>query len=174
MAKFFLDTEFIEEPGTIQLISIGIVTDDGREYYAQNTTTNLSIVNPWVRENVLPKLKPYGDPCWKTKTQIRSELRGFFTPMQGEGKPEVYGWYADYDWVIFCWTFAGKMVDLPEYMPKYCRDLKQMADDLGLTKEELALPLLEQDEHNALADARWNKAVYERLIQVGQDNRFNV
>jgi hypothetical protein len=28
--KYFLDTEFIEQPNTIELISIGIVAEDGR------------------------------------------------------------------------------------------------------------------------------------------------
>lgn len=172
MAKYFLDTEFIEEPGTIQLISIGVVTDDGREYYAQSTTTNLSTVNPWVRENVLPKLKPYGDPCWKTKGQIRAELVAFFA---GDPAPEVYGWYADYDWVIFCWTFAGKMSDLPEYMPKYCRDIKQIIDEMGVSKEEIGAPVSPPEyEHNALGDAWWNKAMYERIVQYGQDHRFDI
>ena len=32
MMKYFIDTEFREEPGTIDLISIGIVSKDNREY----------------------------------------------------------------------------------------------------------------------------------------------
>lgn len=32
--KYFLDTEFHEDGKTIDLISIGIVAEDGREYYA--------------------------------------------------------------------------------------------------------------------------------------------
>ena len=35
--RFFYDTEFIEDGETIELISIGIVGDDGREYYAVST-----------------------------------------------------------------------------------------------------------------------------------------
>jgi len=31
--KYFLDTEFIERPCSITLISIGIKCEDGREYY---------------------------------------------------------------------------------------------------------------------------------------------
>lgn len=32
--KYFIDTEFRESPNTIDLISIGVVCEDGREYYA--------------------------------------------------------------------------------------------------------------------------------------------
>lgn len=42
-------------------------------------------------------------------------------------KPEFYGYYADYYWVVFCWLF-GRMIDLPKGFPMYCIDLKQMLD----------------------------------------------
>ena len=35
--KYFLDTEFIEDGKTIDLISLGIVCEDGRELYLQNS-----------------------------------------------------------------------------------------------------------------------------------------
>lgn len=39
--KYFLDTEFIETVGHIELISIGIVSEDGRELYMANHDANL-------------------------------------------------------------------------------------------------------------------------------------
>ena len=33
--KYWMDTEFIERPYTIDLISIGLVAEDGREFYAE-------------------------------------------------------------------------------------------------------------------------------------------
>lgn len=170
MARYFLDTEFHEYPYTIGLISIGIVCDDGREFYAQNATLDLSIVNNWVRENVLPGLTPYGSPEWMKANEIR---RGLLTFFETDPEPEIWGWYADYDWVIFCWTIAGPMVSLPPKFPRYCRDLKQFNDDLGLSKEEIALPPSPENEHNALADARWNKLVFDRLVEVGRAHRFD-
>jgi len=35
--RFFYDTEFIDNGRTIELISIGVVSEDGREYYAIST-----------------------------------------------------------------------------------------------------------------------------------------
>ena len=40
--KYFLDTEFIEDGKTIDLISIGIVSEDGRELYCENSDCDLS------------------------------------------------------------------------------------------------------------------------------------
>ena len=54
---YFLDTEFIEHPNTIQLISIGIVSEDGREYYAVSSEFNYDDADEWVKENVLEQIR---------------------------------------------------------------------------------------------------------------------
>lgn len=51
------------------------------------------------------------------------------------------------------------MIDLPKGFPMYCRDIKQWADDLGNPK----LPEQASTEHNALADARWNREAWQFL-----------
>lgn len=43
--------------------------------------------------------------------------------------PVFYGYYTDYDWVVFCWLF-GNMMNLPKGFPKYCRDLQQIKDEI--------------------------------------------
>lgn len=52
-------------------------------------------------------------------------------------KPQFYAYFADYDWVVFCWLF-GRMLDLPKNFPYYCRDLKQMLDEMAEDKEYYA------------------------------------
>ncbi len=54
--RFFYDTEFIEDGTTIDLVSIGIVGEDGREFYAVSTEFDPDRAGKWVRANVLPKL----------------------------------------------------------------------------------------------------------------------
>ena len=80
---------------------------------------------------------------------------------ESTAKPEFWGFYADYDWVVFCQIF-GTMMDLPKGWPMYCRDLKQVLDE---NPEFLTAHITKQGsgEHNALADARWNKQVWEFL-----------
>jgi hypothetical protein len=150
--KFFLDTEFIEDGQTIDLVSIGIVAEDGRTYYAINMECDHSRANDWVKENVLRNIDD--KTSWRYRQEIKREVLAFI----GDDKPEFWGYYADYDWVVFCWLF-GRMIDLPKHFPMYCRDLKQVLDERGNPR----VPFKPDAEHNALSDAKWNKRVYEWL-----------
>lgn len=250
--NYYLDTEFIEgfhkplfgkRRHFIDLISIGIVAEDGREYYAISKDFNPAMANNWVKENVISKLEPrrtivdytfpghdheyesepiYKDnPIWKSNKQITIDILRFIKDpddhkYQGWDGPldqyidqlrqsketnqntVFYGYYADYDWVLFCSLF-GRMIDLPKGFPMYCRDLKQDIDRIaekwmrGGTPDQVyeyrkecerlggmftidfnnnfndILTLIKNhkfypkqvDEHNALADARWNKSLHE-------------
>ncbi len=52
----YFDTEFtVLGPGA-QLISLGMVTDRGKEFYAEFTDYNLPACSSWLRENVLSNL----------------------------------------------------------------------------------------------------------------------
>ncbi len=58
MRRFFYDTEFIEDGTTIDLVSIGVVDETGREFYAVSTQFDPGKAIPWVRRNVLDQLPP--------------------------------------------------------------------------------------------------------------------
>jgi hypothetical protein len=90
----------------------------------------------------------------KDPTQIREEILFFV----GQGKPEFWAYYGAYDWVALCQLF-GALIEIPKGWPYYCRDIKQFCDSLGNPK----LPEQGKGEHNALADARWNKVAYDFL-----------
>ncbi len=157
--KYYLDTEFYEDGKTIDLISIGIVAEDGREFYAVSREAQLHRVSAWVRENVLPSLPPYGDPAWLSRSQIASSLKDFVWERGHATPPEFWAYYADHDWVALCQLF-GTMMDLPKGFPMFCRDLKQLSVDVGSPQH----PPDPKDEHNALADARWNKELHAFLL----------
>jgi hypothetical protein len=249
--KYFLDTEFIEgfnkpvfgkRRHHIDLISIAIVAEDGRHYYAISNEYSYEDASEWVREKVILPLyletvhgdarnrldvtnfhKEFGRP----NSQIASEITAFIYPIEqianhyyvstgdhpdivGTDKltisdksgrltfsifdkelepeleaftPEIYAYYADYDWVLFCSLF-GTMMDLPKNFPMYCRDLKQMLDEvviklgnndffetfhidepvtfkkkLEMLKTNPNYPT-QDNEHSALDDARWNYKLF--------------
>lgn len=158
--RFYYDCEFIERPSTIDLISIGMVGEDGSEYYAVSSEFDESAASLWVRENVLTLLPPEEERV--SRARIRADLLGFLVPSKSD-KVELWGYYSAYDHVALCWLF-GPMVDLPPGMPKYTRDLKQWADTLGNPK----LPKDPADEHHALADARWVREAWQFLKQIEQ------
>lgn len=152
--KYFLDTEFSERGPLfpVELISIGIVSEDGREFYAHSANYDIEACSDWVKVNVLPQVQ------WEapmSRWTIAESVKLF---VGDDPSPEFWGYYADYDWVVFCQMF-GTMMDLPTGWPMYCRDLKQWADQLG----NPTLPAQSTAEHKALNDARWNKLAWEFL-----------
>jgi hypothetical protein len=246
--KYYLDTEFIEGPQrrrflgihyantkpTIDLISIGIVAEDGREYYEISKDFNLKEawnryqLEPdnkvgarigclptqkkvyWIRENVLKpifeelysreplylkeeivppfiyfsykNLKKLISKYGKTNKEIAEEIKDFCKVPNEQKNIQFYAYYADYDWVVFCWIF-GKMIDLPTGFPMYCRDLKQNLDELAehlntegsrftpkqwveMVKENHPDYPKQTNEHNALDDAKWNKALHNFLDNI--------
>jgi 3' exoribonuclease, RNase T-like len=149
--KYWFDTEFIEDGRTIDLISIGIVAEDGRKFYCEFDFDHRR-ASPWVKENVIPHLK--GDTTYRKA--IAAKL---ITEFCGE-KPEFWAYYGAYDWVALCQLF-GTMMDLPKSWPMYVRDVKQLCDQLGNPK----LPEQGKGEHHALADAEWTKAAWQYLSE---------
>lgn len=171
--KYFYDTEFIEDGKTIDLISIGIVAEDGREYYAVNADMPARKIrkHAWLMDNVVPHLPHgsgdernhiprswlvnYGDPRVKPKSLIGDEVRDF---LLADGKPELWADWAAYDHVALCQLF-GTMMDLPEGVPMWTHDFRQELERAGSAE----LPKQESGEHNALADAKHLKRCYEYI-----------
>ena len=154
--RWFFDTEFDEDGRTIDLISIGLVSEDGREYFAcLSDGWSVEHCNDWVKANVLPKLPPESER--KPRAQVAAEIRA----LVGES-PELWAYYADYDWVALCQLY-GRMVDLPEGFPFYTLDLKQMMRAHGVKKEQL--PAQSGTEHDALADARWVRDAFLSMVR---------
>lgn len=212
--KYFLDTEFHEyeildeysrKRPTIDLISIGIVSENGNEFYRISNEFDLHAAykkNEWLRENVIKPIyielaseeykqdelnfhywncndyileNKSKSPLVKCNSYIREDILEFIGDDQN---PEFYAYYADYDWVVFCWLF-GRMIDLPKHFPMYCIDLKQIYDEMDypeyylVDKKQVINKLKEHPKypkqenlHNALADAKWNKQLWKFLMSL--------
>jgi hypothetical protein len=61
--RIYYDTEFVEDGRTIDLVSIGIIADNGDEYYAVSNGFNIAAFarNPWLVEHVWPSLPQRSD-----------------------------------------------------------------------------------------------------------------
>lgn len=165
--KFWFDTEFLEDGRTIELISIGVVSEDGRTYYAEvPNALELASKTRWLSANVAPHLtqRLRVDHATLRHTYQRWQIAGALIDFMGEA-PEIWAYYADYDWVALC-QLHGTMMDLPKGWPMYCRDLKQWCDMLGNPK----LPKQVGVEHNALADAWWAKTAWVHLAALSAAN----
>jgi hypothetical protein len=153
--RYFYDCEFIEDGTLIDLVSIGVVDEHGREYYAVSTEFDDSRAVPWVRRNVLDKLPSPADKAWRSRERIREELLDFLTePVRGGAATEIelWAWYAAYDHVALAQLW-GAMPALPREIPRFTKDLRQLWDEAGRP----SLPVAE-GRHDALVDARHNLA----------------
>jgi len=138
--RIWFDTEFIEDGRTIDLISIGMVDEAGRTFYAESGEADLSRASPWVRENVLPHLLR----SFSSRQEIAEGVQAF-----AGASPQFWADHAAYDWVALCQLF-GTMMDLPPGWPMFVRDIQQLWD----TKGNPRLPVARRSvEHNALDDA---------------------
>lgn len=178
--KYFYDTEFIDDGEKIELLSIGIVAEDGREYYAvvKDIRTMLRAWDMksgneyWLRKNVVNHLPFIAVGGWsgdwdtshpdyknlKTRREIEREVLNFF---RYDNTPEYWAWFAAYDHVALSQLW-GRMIDLPLGLPMWTNDIKQEHKRLGYPR----IPEQAQGAHNALEDARWNKSTYEYLARL--------
>jgi len=172
--RYFYDCEFIEDGRTIDLVSIGVVDEHGREFYAISTEFDPTPALPWVRRNVLDRLPSPGHPAWRSRERIRDDLYAFLVePLRreesaaGSGNSsertrpnyeiELWAWYGAYDHVVLAQLW-GRMPDLPREIPRFTKDLRQLWDERGRPP----LPPSTQ-RHDALIDARHNLARWRAM-----------
>ncbi|GIF48531.1 uncharacterized protein DUF5051 [Asanoa ferruginea] len=159
--RYFYDCEFIEDGLTVDLVSIGVVDEHGREFYAVSTEFDDSRAVPWVRRNVLDKLPSPSDQAWRSRERIRDDLYEFLVaPLRATSGEtlELWAWYAAYDHVVLAQLW-GAMPALPRAIPRFTKELRQLWDDLG----KPPLPPAGADQHDALADARHNLARWNAM-----------
>lgn len=154
--RYFVDTEHTDDGSRFELISLAVVSEDGREYYAAVEGYDATAVTPWMDEHVIPKLPPPGDSLWKSRDQIRADLVEFVTG------PDIEFWtmcaWADWSLVV---RLFGRFEDVPDSWPMACWDLWQLEAELGLTAADR--PPEPEGVHHALVDARYHREIYERL-----------
>jgi hypothetical protein len=178
--KYFYDCEFLEDGKTIDFISIGVVAEDGREYYAVSNEFDTRRVakHDWLMTNVMntiahdqfivydfdgtPAVRDIfvTDPQAKSRRQIAIDLMGF---CGYDRAPEFWAWYSAYDHVCLAQLY-GRMIDLPGLMPMYTSDIRTLVDMAGKKPNEL--PRQPEGHHNALDDARWNVVRYDYLMEI--------
>lgn len=190
--RFFYDTEFLEDGITIELISIGIVAEDGEEYYAVNADLDRDriVKDPWMLNNVwrhLPVsglrtgLVTVGDhfesrvkqagfldrtaTVVRPKWVIANEVRDFLLD-HGTGRredTELWADYGAYDHVALAQLW-GRMISLPNHVPMWTHDLQQLiAAHPDAPRPDRAAA----EAHHALADARHVRATWQALARAG-------
>ena len=130
--RLFIDGEWNGYGG--ELISMALVAEDGREFYAVLGCDN---PEPWVAENVMPKLNDgHGVELRESVESVQVRLSLFL---------------AQFDAVHI-------IADWPEDIERFCRLLitgpGTRINTPPLTMEVLRVDAPSENPHNALADAR--------------------
>lgn len=145
---FFVDTEFSERGSSqpLELISIAIVSLDGRELYAVSDRFRASECSEWVRTNVLALLPTREAMQRLAPAEIAEQVRQFV----GAEPPVFWADYAAYDHVVLAQLF-GDMARYPTGWPLYTRDFELLVEVIGTE----AITTLGPSGHDALLEARW-------------------
>lgn len=190
--KIFLDTEFTGLYQNTTLISISLISENNRSFYAEFNDYNILQADEWIQENVISKLKfkkpPEDEDEYYIKTkfdtnscniemrenkyEIVKELKLWLKQFD---KVEIWSDCLSYDWVLFNELFGGAM-NLPKniyYIPfDICTLFKIKGIDPDINREFYAGMMYgecvedEKDsKHNSLWDAKVIKSCYERLIK---------
>ncbi len=149
--RYWFDTEFDEHPPVIHLISIGIVAEDGREYYAISADYDESLASDWLQQHVLSHLAGVER---KSLNVIRQEVLNFLAPTPSE----IWAYFGEYDWIVLR-QLIGHMLDWPRGWPLSHMNVEQFRLQSGSPK----LPPQNTALHDALNDARWCRDAWQTL-----------
>ena len=182
----FFDTEFTGLKKNTTLVSIGIVAENGKNFYAEFTDYDAKQVDKWVKENVIDNLllDGMGDGVSETdenpscvlvrgnKEYVKDELVEWISQFDSV---QFISDVCHYDFVLLIDIF-GTAFDLPENVSASCHDINQdiarvlrISDKeaFDLSREELLTklgkPLPKGVKHNALYDAKVIKELYQAI-----------
>ncbi|MBE3663037.1 hypothetical protein BOO91_19110 [Vibrio navarrensis] len=179
--RLFLDTEFTGLKQDAELLSLALVDEHGRAFYAECQARYGASVDNWIAEHVLAHTRWLSLPScapseWLQEGEVRygfdsdeniaHQLKHWFSQYE---RVELWADCPAYDWVLFCQLFGGS-----QYLP---RPLSYVVNDFAtLLTLQGRDPLLQRisllapnqqpqgQPHNALYDARLLKACFGQLI----------
>lgn len=184
--RIYYDTEFHEDGQRIELLSIGMVRQDGQRLYrviSDHGAISRAVNHDWLRENVVrhlpvtirdrgPEVFGYRwSWAWDyehsdyefvySRAEVADHVRDF---VLGSADPELWAWYGAYDHVAICQLF-GRMIDLPDGFPMFTCDIRQEAARTCCDLRQEDGPVKPEGvAHNALHDAIWDLHAHEWLI----------
>ena len=188
--KIFFDTEFTGLHQNTTLISIGLISECGKTFYAEFNDYDFKQIDDWLKENVIDNLQYNGifqkldetknSISYKSTTEnIKEKLT---TWLEQFGEVEVWSDCLSYDWVLFNQIF-GHAFNIPKnvyYIPfDICTLFYAKGIDADISREkfvsntfsESGEPLffdaegnmIEKQKHNALWDAKIIRQCFVKL-----------
>ena len=183
--KIFFDTEFTGLHKNTELISIGLIAENGNTFYGEITNYDKSQVDNWIQENVINNLKYNGHHIIEETKESYEISMNFedvsFALNKWLKQFDEVEWVSDvchYDMVLLIdlLTNHGSALDLPYgKINSACHDINQDIAEAYHISEILAFDKsraerlkdskieITGEKHNSLYDAKVIKAIYDCL-----------
>lgn len=175
---YFIDTEFNEDGRVLELLSLAMVDENGKEIYIKNSSANFNLCNDWVKLNVLPNIEgvevvKHDKKLWISYLKCFGKAKNNWHPICKFGSlitdfvgcdsnPRFWADWGAYDWVAFCRCF-GQMCDLPKHFPMFVRDFQMLLELASGSGSKIKLKNNYSESHNALDDAR---VLHKRFVEL--------
>lgn len=192
--NLFFDTEFTGLHKNTTLISIGIISEDGRFFYGESMDFDKNQIDEWLQKNVIDNLlytnvegyysmdsfdynyrsqNPDNDPYSNYSTRMKGNINELSKDLRLwlDQFDDVTIWSdcLSYDWVLFNDLF-GTAFDIPKqvyYIPfDICTLFKVKGIDPDISREAFIDNKIDGEKHNSLYDAKVIKACYDKLIKL--------
>lgn len=176
--KIFFDTEFTGLHQKTTLISIGLISECGKKFYAELTDYDETQIDEWLQENVINNLylDGYDNDAnlndWKIKSDsddVKTALEVWIAQFE---EVEIWSDCLAYDWVLFNQIF-GHAFSIPKnvyYIPfDICTLFQAKGIDPDISREDFAKDYLVKvafqsgKKHNAMWDALVIRECYRKL-----------
>lgn len=176
--KLFFDTEFTGLHKDTTLISIGIVSEDGKSFYAEFTDYKKQQCDDWIKKNVIANLKYFSDRWYyesESKVRVKDDKSTIgMCLMNWLSQFDTIEFVSDvchYDFVLLIDLF-GTAWNLPKNVAPVCHDINQdiaryynisQKEAFDMSREEILEAHKEPifgDKHNALYDAEVIEKIY--------------
>jgi len=196
--RFFYDWEFLEDGRTIAPISVGIVAENGNEYYGINADMPIERIgrHDWLCRNVVPHLPVQTGDLDEIADHYRHgrefsrqnplefslDMRDLAIQPLARIADEIVDFFLDNvdDKDIELWAnygaydhvrlmqVWGAMIDRPSFLPMQTDDLQTLWKFKG---RPTGLPIQDPETlHHPLHDARHDRALFNYLVDLPNSN----
>lgn len=186
--KLFFDMEFTGLHKETTPISLGIVSEDGKTFYAEFTDYNEMQCNDWIKENVISELLHCTEKWYERiadrQTHGNNQIVSYALKdwMQQFDKIQFISDVCHYDFVLLIdlLTNGGTALDLPENISAVCRDINQDIaayfevsdrEAFDMSREQIMNDLCDSEDivtgnkHNSLYDAEVIRVIYREICK---------
>ena len=183
--KIFADCEFTGLHKNTTLISIGVVSEDGKEFYAEFNDYDKNQVDDWIRNNVIKNLTNDG---FLGNYKLSGETKTISYGSSEYNKENILEWLQQfknvelvldvghYDFVLIVDLLFGTALNIPRWFGKSYIDMNQEISHyydipinaaFNMRRESLIDDLEKYEDmnkHNSLYDALIIKELYNTML----------